>query len=106
MIDSHNLGAQVSNERLIQYALGVHADAILVSQIVTQKDVHVKNLTELVELLEAGNVRQRFTTVLGGPRINHKLARELGFDAGFGRGTYAEHVATFIVRRMAERKAG
>jgi hypothetical protein len=28
---------------------------------------------------------------------------ELGFDAGFGQGTYAEHVATFVIDRMVER---
>ncbi|MFA6584777.1 MAG: OAM dimerization domain-containing protein [Elusimicrobiaceae bacterium] len=103
MIEAYNLGAQVPNEKLIAFAREKKADAILVSQIVTQKDVHVQNLTELVELLEAENVRGQFVAVVGGPRINNKLAMELGFDAGFGSGTFAEHVATFIVRTMQNR---
>ncbi len=76
---------------------------ILVSQIVTQKDIHAKNLTELVELLEADEIRQDFVLIAGGPRMSNKLAVELGYDAGFGRGTYAEHVAGFFVKRIAER---
>ena len=34
--------------------------------------------------------------------IGHKVALELGFDAGFGRGTYANDVATFIARKIVE----
>jgi len=104
MIDAHNLGAQVPNEKLIEHAVTVNADAVLVSQVVTQKDAHVRNLTELVELLEAEGMRDRFIVIVGGPRITHKLALELGFDAGFGKGTFAEHVATFIAKRMVARR--
>ncbi|MHB8896692.1 MAG: lysine 5,6-aminomutase subunit beta [Candidatus Geothermincolia bacterium] len=100
MVEAYNLGAQVKNEALIERAVEVGADAILVSQVVTQKDAHVKNLTELVELLEAEGLRQQFILIVGGPRIGQKLARELGFDAGFGKGTYAENVATFIAHRL------
>jgi len=32
--------------------------------------------------------------LLGGPRIDHKLALELGFDAGFGPGTKPSPAAT------------
>jgi beta-lysine 5,6-aminomutase beta subunit len=105
MIESHNLGAQVPNEKLIDYALQVNADAILVSQIVTQKDVHIQNLTEFVELLQARGLRERFIICAGGTRIGNKLAVELGFDAGFGKGSYAEHVATFVIDKLIERKS-
>jgi beta-lysine 5,6-aminomutase beta subunit len=103
MIEAINLGAQVPNERLIETAKKVNADAILISQIVTQKDTHIKNLTNFIELLEAEKLRDRFIVVIGGPRINNKLAVELGFDAGFGSGTYADDVATYIVRKIYEK---
>lgn len=103
-MDAYNLGAQVPNEKLIDYAIKVNADAILVSQVVTQKDSHIHNMTEFIELLEAKGLRGRFICVAGGPRIGNKLAVELGFDVGFGRGTYADDVATFIVKKLAERK--
>jgi beta-lysine 5,6-aminomutase beta subunit len=102
MIEAHNLGAQVPNETLIDYAEAHNADAILVSQVVTQKNSHVHNLTEFIELLEAKGERVRFICIAGGPRISNKLAAKIGFDAGFGHGTYAEDVATFIVKKMVQ----
>ena len=48
--------------------------------------------------------RKRFICVAGGPRISNKLAVELGFDAGFGKGSYAEDVATFVAKKIVERK--
>lgn len=104
-VEAHNLGAQVPNEKLIDFAVKVNADAILVSQIVTQKDVHIQNLTELIELLQARGLRERFIVCAGGTRIGNKLAVELGYDAGFGKGSYAEHVATFVIDRLIERAA-
>lgn len=106
MIRAYNLGAQVHNERLIEFAKRVKADAILVSQVVTQKDIHIKNMLEFVALLNAKGIRNDFIIIAGGPRISHKLAIELGFDGGYGPGTYAEHVATFVAKRLAERYQG
>jgi beta-lysine 5,6-aminomutase beta subunit len=103
-IEAHNLGSQVPNEELIAKALELKADAILVSQIVTQKDVHITNLTELVELMEAEGVRDKIILCCGGPRISHELAQELGYDAGFGPNTYAEHVASFVLKKITDRK--
>jgi len=103
-IEAHNLGSQVPNEDLIAKAIELKADALLVSQIVTQKDVHISNMTNLVELLEAEGLRDKLVVVGGGPRISHELAKELGYDAGFGSGSYAEDVASFVVTQIVERK--
>ncbi|MXQ53008.1 OAM dimerization domain-containing protein [Shimazuella alba] len=103
-IDAYNLGSQVDNEDLIEKAIAYRADVLLVSQIVTQKEVHVTNLTELVELLEAEGMRDRFILICGGPRIHHELALELGFDAGFGPGTLAPEVASYFSQELARRK--
>lgn len=59
MVDAYNLGSQVPNEEFIARAIELKADALLVSQTVTQKDVHIKNLVELVELLEAEGLRKK-----------------------------------------------
>jgi beta-lysine 5,6-aminomutase beta subunit len=104
-IEAYNLGAQVPNEKLIEYSVKVNADAILISQIVTQKDVHIQNMVEFIELLQAKGLRERFIVCVGGSRIGNKLAVELGYDGGFGKGTYADHVATFIIDRIIERRA-
>ena len=103
MIEALNMGSQVPNDRLLAKAAELKADAVLVSQIVTQKDAHLNNLTELVEMAEAEKIRGRTLLIMGGPRVDNKLAKELGYDAGFGPGTFAEHVATFIVRKLYER---
>nr|WP_167816263.1 OAM dimerization domain-containing protein [Methanocorpusculum sp. GPch4] len=103
--EAYNLGAQVPNEKLIDFAVKVKADAILISQVVTQKDVHIQNLTQFIEMLQARGLREQFIVLVGGSRIGNKLAVELGFDGGFGKGTFADHVATFIVDRLLEREA-
>ena len=102
-IEAHNLGSQVPNETLVARAIELNADCILVSQVVTQKDVHIPNLTQLVEYLEAEGLRDRIVLVVGGPRISHELAIELGYDAGFGPGTLPPQVATFISQEMSKR---
>ncbi|MFD3155414.1 OAM dimerization domain-containing protein [Haloimpatiens sp. FM7330] len=103
MIDAYNLGSQVENEEFIKKAIELKADVLLVSQTVTQKNIHIQNLTNLVELLEAEGLRDKVILICGGPRITHELAKELGYDAGFGPGKYADDVASFAVTEMVER---
>ena len=104
MIEAHNLGSQVANEELIARAIELKADAVLVSQTVTQKDIHITNLSELIEMAEAEGIRDRMLLVCGGPRISHELAKELGYDAGFGVNTYACDVASFVAQEYVKRK--
>ncbi len=103
MIDAYNLGSQVPNEEFLAKAIELKADALLVSQTVTQKDIHIQNLTELVEMMEAEGLRDKMILVCGGPRITHELAKELGYDAGFGMNSYADDVASYIVQELVSR---
>ena len=98
-----NLGAQVSCEALLRRAEEERAEAILVSQVVTQKNVHIHNLTKLIELAEAEGVRQRYLFIVGGPRISNTFAKELGYDAGFGPGSTATSVASYIAQELLAR---
>ncbi|HZW52839.1 MAG TPA: OAM dimerization domain-containing protein [Candidatus Elarobacter sp.] len=100
-----NLGSQIAVEDLVRFAIEHGADAILASQVVTQKGSDIANFTALAELLEAENARDRVLLLAGGPRVTNLLAAELGYDAGFGRGTLPSEVASFIARRLAERAA-
>lgn len=104
MINAINMGAQVPNETLVARAIAENADAILVSQVVTQKNLHVMTLTNLIEILEAEGLRGKMVVAVGGPRITHDLATELGFDAGFSVGSYAEDVASFVVQELIRRR--
>lgn len=103
-IKAYNLGSQVLNEDFIKHAIEKKADVLLVSQTVTQKDVHLKNLVELVELLEAEKLRDQIILIAGGARITHELAKELGYDGGFGPGSFAEDVATFAITELIKKK--
>ncbi len=103
MLEAYNLGSQVPNDEFIAKALELKADVLLVSQTVTQKDVHIKNLIELVEMLEAEGLRDKVILACGGPRISHELAKELGYDAGFGMNSYANDVASFIAQESVRR---
>jgi beta-lysine 5,6-aminomutase beta subunit len=103
--DAHNLGAQVDNAALLARAKELGADAILVSQIMTQRDLHIENSQQLIELARRSGMRN-LLFLLGGPRIDHKLARELGYDAGFGPGTKPSQVASYIVDALIKRKQG
>ncbi|ERJ12663.1 lysine 5,6-aminomutase subunit beta [Haloplasma contractile] len=102
-IEALNMGSQVENEAFIKKAIDLNADVLLVSQTVTQRDVHIENLTNLIELLEAEGIRDRLVLIAGGPRISHELAKELGYDAGFGAKKFADDVASFFIEEIVRR---
>jgi len=105
MFNAINMGAQVPSEELLRRAREENADAVLVSQVVTQKNIHIENLTKLIELAEAEQLRDKMLFICGGPRISHGLAIELGYDAGFGTGSYSTDVASFIAISIAEKQS-
>jgi beta-lysine 5,6-aminomutase beta subunit len=83
-----NLGAQVPVPDLVQRAVDERADAVLVSQVVTQRDAHLHNTTEMsAAFREALPAHRRPLLVVGGPRFDESATGELGVDRIFGRGT-------------------
>jgi beta-lysine 5,6-aminomutase beta subunit len=101
--DARNLGAQVPVADLARRVRETAPDAVLVSATVTQNEIHVRHLTDLVDMLEAEGLRDRVTLVVGGARIDHGFARELGYDAGFGPGTKPSRVAAFLLEEISRR---
>lgn len=101
-----NLGAQVLVPDLVARARAEKADAVLVSQVVTQKDAHVHNTTQMsAAFREAYPAGQVPILVVGGPRFEVGSEQELGVDRIFGRGTTPAEVASYLVHEMTERKA-
>ena len=98
--EAYNLGAQVENDQLAERARALSADAILVSQIITQRNCHKENGAALIALAKKEGWRNNVVMLFGGPRVDHKLALELGFDAGFGPGTKPSEVAAYLVGRL------
>src|SRR5207249_3967738 len=90
--EAYNLGSQVPNQVLLERARDKGADAVLVSQVVTQRDVHKDNARHFIDEAKRLGVQGKALLLLGGPRVDHKLALSLGFDAGFGPGTKPSEV--------------
>jgi beta-lysine 5,6-aminomutase beta subunit len=99
-----NLGSQVEIPRLVATAGAEGADAVLVSQVVTQKDAHIRNTRELSAAFEAAGP-ERPLLIIGGPRFDPQLAAELGVDKIFGKGTTPRDVASYLVHRLAPAQA-
>jgi beta-lysine 5,6-aminomutase beta subunit len=96
-----NLGAQVLVPDLVEAAREHGADAVLVSQVVTQKDAHVHNTTAMsAAFREAFPAGQVPLLVVGGPRFTEGSAAELGVDRVFGRGTTPGEVASYLVHAL------
>lgn len=105
LFKAHNLRSQLTNTQLIAKAIELKANAILISQVVTQRDSHMKNLKDFKETFEKEKGISKDTLIIvGGPRLDHAIALKLGFDAGFGTGTKPSQVASFIVREFMKRK--
>lgn len=97
-----NLGAQVLIPELVEQAHAAHADAVLVSQVVTQKDAHLQNTREMAAAFrEAYPADRRPLLVVGGPRFDESRAAELGVDRIFGKGTTPGDVASYLVHALA-----
>lgn len=101
--DARNLGSQVDPKILVETAKKLRADVILVSQVVTQKNLHIDQLKELKRLLEAEVATRKVVCIIGGPQIDHKLAGKLGFHGGFGPGTRPSEVASFLIHLFAKK---
>jgi len=101
-----NLGAQVSVPQLVARAGDEKADAVLVSQVVTQRDAHLLNTREMsAAFREAYPADRRPLLIVGGPRFDETMSGELGVDRVFTRGTTPGEVASFIVHRILDGKA-
>lgn len=101
-IESHILGTSVPVEKLLDAAIELNADAILTSTIISHDDIHYKNMQKLHDLAVEKGVRDKLIILGGGTQVSNELAVKHGMDAGFGRGTQGEHVATFLVEKRRE----
>ncbi len=98
-----NLGAQVSVPDLVERARAEKADAVLVSQVVTQRDAHLHNAKEMsAAFREAFPAGKRPLLVVGGPRFDELATADLGVDRIFGRGTTPREVASYLVHQLAQ----
>jgi beta-lysine 5,6-aminomutase beta subunit len=101
-----NLGAQVSVPDLVARAQEEGADAVLVSQVVTQRDAHLFNTKGMsAAFREAYPADRRPLLIVGGPRFDEAAAADLGVDRVFSRGTTPGELASFIVDTIITKRA-
>jgi len=103
-IEVHYLGTSVSPEKLVGAAIELNADAILASVIISHDDIHYKNIARIDRIAREMGVRDKLLFAAGGTQVEGEKAKEAGADAGFGRGTHGNHVATFLVKERERRE--
>jgi beta-lysine 5,6-aminomutase beta subunit len=101
-----NLGAQVPVADLVARASAEQADAVLVSQVVTQRDAHLLAARQVSEAFRAARGAAGPLLVVGGPRFDPAMAGELGVDRVFGRGTTPREVASYLAHTLAPEPQG
>jgi methanogenic corrinoid protein MtbC1 len=109
-----NLGSQVGVPALVERAMAENADAVLVSQVVTQRNAHIHNTKQMAAAFHDAypgrdpersqdprrSRGRRPLLVVGGPRFDTVTAAELGVDRIFGRGTTPGEVASYLVHAL------
>ena len=103
-IDCHYLGTSVPLEKVVDAAIETAADAILISTIISHADIHRINMRRLHDLCQEKGLRDKVILVAGGTQVTNDLAVAEGMDAGFGRGTHGQEVASFLVKKRRGEK--
>lgn len=101
-----NMGSQVTPAEIVATVRAERADAVLISQVVTQRDAHIVHLDQVRDALQEAGERDRLILVGGGPRFDPSQAHDLGYDRIFGRGTKPSEVASYLAHRASSMMAG
>ena len=102
----HYLGTSVPVSKLLDAAQETASQAVLISTIITHNDVHRTNMKRLSDLALERGIRDKLLLIAGGTQVTDEIAKACGMDAGFGRGTKGQHVASFILKKMMGRGEG
>ncbi|MFO0671803.1 MAG: cobalamin B12-binding domain-containing protein [Polyangiaceae bacterium] len=98
--EAYNLGAQVENEQLAERALALKADAVLVSQVITQRNCHKENAAAFIELASAPRLPREDGPPPRGPRIDQQARARARVRRRLRSGTKPGDVASFLVERL------
>lgn len=93
------LGTSVPCEKLLDAAIELDADVILMSTIISHDNIHYKNMKKIHDLAVEKGIRDKFIICAGGTQVTPEIAREQGMDQGFGKKDRGINVATFLVER-------
>src|SRR5665811_2095662 len=97
---------RVSVPQLVARAQEEKADAVLVSQVVSQRDAHILNTKEMsAAFRESYPSDKRPLLIVGGPRFDETMSADLGVDRVFVRATTPGDVASFIVEEIVRKRS-
>ncbi|MCF8009173.1 MAG: cobalamin-dependent protein [Halanaerobiales bacterium] len=99
-IDVTYLGTSVPITKAVDAAIEIDADAILISTIISHNDIHRTNMKKLNDLCVEKGIRDKLILIAGGTQVNNEMAVKAGLDAGYGRGTHGDDVASFLVKKL------
>jgi dimethylamine corrinoid protein len=94
----HDLGRDVPPRRFIDKALEIGAEVIALSTLMTTTMAGMK---EVIEILNAEGIRERFKVIVGGAPISQGFANKIGAD---GYSSSAKGAAD-LVRRLIDAQA-
>ena len=97
-IQIHYLGTSVPIEKLIDAAIELDAEAVLMSTIISHDDIHYRTMRKAHDYAIEKGVRDKIQILAGGTQVSRDIALETGVDDGFGRGTKGIHVATSLIK--------
>ena len=103
-VEVHYLGTSVPPEKLVNAAIELNADAMLASAVISHENIHYRNIALVDSIAREKGVRDKLIFCAGGTQVTDEGARLAGADAGFGRGTHGNHVATFLVKERRRRE--
>ncbi|HKL12271.1 MAG TPA: hypothetical protein VJ907_01555, partial [Halanaerobiales bacterium] len=67
---------------------------------ISHNEVHRTNMKKLNDLCVEKGIRDDVILIAGGTQVNNDMAIKAGLDAGYGRGTHGDDVATFLVKTL------
>lgn len=97
------LGTSVPIGKLVDAAIEIGAQAILISTIISHNDIHRSQMRRLAELCQEKGIRDKIILIAGGTQVTREMAAETGLDATFGRGTKGIHVVDAMIKILKAR---
>ncbi|CAH2602421.1 Dimethylamine corrinoid protein 1 [Rhodovastum atsumiense] len=93
-----DLGRDVPAQNFIDRAVEVRADLIALSTLMTTT---MEQMAQVVRLLEAGHIRERFKVIVGGAPISQHFAERIGADGYAPRAAQAVQLARRLTGLVA-----
>lgn len=102
-IDCTYLGTSVPVAKLVDAAMEINADAILISTIISHDGIHYRNMQKTHDYATEKGIRDSCVMIAGGTQVTPAIAKKHGMDMGFSRGTKGHDVASYLVKELKKR---